>query len=165
MPRRCSVCDSSERNAIELTLAANKSPFSAIARKFGLGRDAVTRHKELHMSPALARAAARREELSADKIVEKLVALVHRIEMLLEKAESAGDLGASGKLIKELRETLVTVGKTVGLWQERSGVFIDARTQLAAFGDLSTDDLQKLARLSSRQGCEPKSIVEGSLDT
>jgi len=92
MPRRCSVCDSSDRSVIELALAANRSPFSSIARKFGLGRDAVTRHKDLHMRPALARAAARREELTADRIVQKLMALVHRVEALLEESEHAGDL-------------------------------------------------------------------------
>jgi len=69
-------------------------------------------------------------------------------------------------LIKELRETLVIVGKTMGLWQERSGVFIDARTQLAAFGDLSTEDLRKLALgLSSERDSGPNSNTDVSVKT
>lgn len=57
MGQRCSVCDHPERSRIELGLA-RKVPYSKLARKFRLSKDAVYRHRANHCPPQLLAALA-----------------------------------------------------------------------------------------------------------
>ena len=62
-------------------------------------------------------------------------------------AKEKGDLTARARLIKEARETVVYLGKTVGLWSDRPQTYIDNRKQTLAISGLTTEELRSLARL------------------
>lgn len=57
MPRVCTICTHTERQAIDAAIVAGGSK-SSIARKFNVGRDAVSRHVA-HVARKIARSEAR----------------------------------------------------------------------------------------------------------
>ena len=97
------------------------------------------------MGPSLVRAAARREDLSAEALVQKLVGYLDEAEHGIEIAKSKKDLQGLARCIKEARETAVYIGKTVGLWSDKPHTLIDARKQTVNIANLSEDDLRALA--------------------
>ena len=74
MPRPCTVCRLPDENlkAANLALAAGK-PANFVAQSFGVSVYAIQRHRTGHLQPRLVRAALRREDMSADALVERLV--------------------------------------------------------------------------------------------
>jgi hypothetical protein len=145
---RCTVCDHPERKTIEVAIAV--SSVRAIAGQYGLSKTAVGAHKLNHLTPAAARAAARREELGAEALVEKLVRYLEEAEHGIELAKSVKDLPGLARCIKEARETAVYIGKTIGLWSDpKAATFIDNRKQtLVNLSQLSIEELRQLARLA-----------------
>ena len=53
MSRTCTVCAHPERQAIEQALVAVESPYRDIARRYGLSKDALLRHKADHLLPEI----------------------------------------------------------------------------------------------------------------
>jgi len=144
---RCRVCDHVERRAIDTALAT--ASVRAIAGQFGLTRSSVQRHKVGHLAPAVARVAARREELGAEALISRLVGYLEEAEHGIEIAKGARDLQGLARCIKEARETAVYIGKTIGLWTDKPSTYIDARTQVNNLGALSIDELRSLAQLGT----------------
>ncbi len=140
---RCTVCDHPKRK--EIDSAMHTSSERTIADRFALSKTAVHRHKVSHLGPGLARAAARREDLSAEALVQKLVGYLDEAEHGIEIAKSKKDLQGLARCIKEARETAVYIGKTVGLWSDKPSTLIDARRQTVNIANLSEDDLRALA--------------------
>ncbi len=143
---RCTVCDHAQRKAIDaaLSVASERS----IAKQFGLNHGAVHRHKVNHVGPAVARAAARREDLSADALVQKLVGYLEDAEAMMASAKADNDRAGFARLLKEARETSVRLGQCIGLWRDKSQTYIDNRRQTLNLSGLTTDELRKLAALS-----------------
>jgi hypothetical protein len=144
---RCTICDHPERKAIETALAVSSE--RAISSRWHVGRTAVQRHRTNHVAPAVARAVATRADLSAEALVQRLADLLERCDRAMEKAENKNDLKALGGLIRESRELVVTVGRTVGMWTDKPSVLIDARRQTVNIASLSTDELRSLARFAA----------------
>jgi len=143
---RCTVCDHPERKAIEVALAV--SSVRVIAGQFGLSKSAVASHKLKHLAPAAARAIARREDLSAEALVQKLVGYLEEAEHGIEIAKGVKDLPGLARCLKEGREIVIYIGKTIGLWSDRPQIVNDNRRQTIAIGQLSVDELRSLARLA-----------------
>ena len=142
---RCSVCDHADRAMIDVALAADKVGMPALAKQFKIGPYALRRHSMKHLPATLARGAELTEDLTAAGIVKKLQDLQERTDALLRQAEAAGDLPASGKLIREARENLVTLGRVVALFpKEGSTTNIDLRSIHLGLNGLTSDDLRKL---------------------
>jgi hypothetical protein len=55
MPRRCTVCDYSERHSIDETLVTG-APYRSVAMRFGLSESAVYRYKSEHLPAHLLKA-------------------------------------------------------------------------------------------------------------
>jgi hypothetical protein len=109
MPRRCSVCASKHKNAVDSDLLAG-SAIRHIAQRYSLSPDAVRRHHRNHLPVALS--AAHDVEVIAD--ADALVQQVHDLQAetrdlqdsalsLLAKAETAGDLRTAVAANREAR--------------------------------------------------------------
>lgn len=118
MGARCLTCDSPHRARIEFGLARGV-PVRALARRFGLSKDCVYRHRK-HVSPALmqelrAKAlmpAADLERLRIEEssgLLEHLVAQRGHLYRLADTAEELGDIhgacGVHGRITANLELT------------------------------------------------------------
>lgn len=75
MPRKCSICVHSERDAIERALANGES-YGAVGKRFGLGRQSVFRHASRHV--------VRRSSLLL-RAVQVVHGLAYRLESRLRR--------------------------------------------------------------------------------
>jgi hypothetical protein len=144
---RCQVCDSPQRKAIETAIPV--SSLRNIEKQWGISYQAINRHKQRHLQPAVARAMATRTELSAQALVQRLVDLLETCDRGMEKAEAKDDLKTLGSLIREARELTVTIGRTIGLWSDKPSTIIDARRQTVNIASLTVEELRNLAKLAS----------------
>lgn len=144
---RCTVCDHPERAAIEAAIPV--SSLRNIEKQWGVSYQAVNRHKQRHPQPAVARAIARREDLSAEALVQKLVGYVEEAEAGIKIAKDTKDLQGLARCLKEARETAVYLGKTIGLWSDRPQVVNDNRRQTVNLSGLSIEELRNLAKLAA----------------
>lgn len=113
MSRPCSVCQHPNRKAIDEALVGGQ-PIRAIAGRYHAGRDSVARHLRSHVSPALVKVAARREEREATTLLGRMERLIQRTERLLEAAEASGAVGQALAAIDRLWKGYELVGKITG---------------------------------------------------
>jgi len=147
MPRRCTVCDRPDRQAIEAALGSTS--YRTVAAHYGLSATSLKRHQGSHATRAIAAIARERDELSAKALLERLLGYLETAEEGVESALKAGDRRALAALLKESRELVVTLGKTIGLWTEQRGGTVNVeRMQVLAVGELTVDELRKLAALA-----------------
>ena len=106
MPRRCTVCDHSERAEIDRTLIRG-TPLRDIAGRFRLTKSAVERHQKEHLPKLLTDAAEAEERTTAAALLSDLRRLQRRAEAILDRAEGTDDVLAL-KAVAELRQ-LVSV--------------------------------------------------------
>ena len=125
MGTQCQVCNSPERARIELGLA-NRVPPRALAKRYGLHRDAIWRHGKNHMPPALKAAlqrSLRPEQVDLDQLkrseseglMQHLVGQRGRLYALLDTCEEIGDtkaaVGTHGAITKNLSLTARLLGE------------------------------------------------------
>jgi hypothetical protein len=148
MAGRCTVCSHIDRKAIDAAFAV--STVRAIAGRYTLSKSAVASHKLRHLEPAVARAIARREDLGAEALLDKLFSIADSLEAAFDDALKNNDHLAVARLSKELRETIVRLGQaTRGLWSTTSQTLIDNRRQTVNLSPVSLEDLRNLAKLAS----------------
>ena len=113
MARRCSVCTSPDRPAVDQALV-NHRPFRDITRHFGLKKDALIRHHDAHLADFLLKAKAAEEAAEADDLLAELRDLRDRTYRLLERAEKEGDIKAAFTGIREIRSTIELLAEMAG---------------------------------------------------
>jgi hypothetical protein len=90
----CRVCAHERRTEIDEAIAEGRSLRDIAATFGGASKDAVRRHKEAHVSPALVRLGTRlrtaAEDRRAESILDRMEGLYARIEGLLDRAEAQG---------------------------------------------------------------------------
>ena len=91
MPRRCSVCSSERRRAVEIGIAAGFTA-AALSRDYSLGEDAIRRHAKAHLPTRLVDAETAQETVEATGLYAQTEHLHNRAVGLLDTAEEAGDL-------------------------------------------------------------------------
>ena len=82
MGRKCSVCVHTERESIDQAIVEGQSN-RAIARQYGLSKDAVARHAEKHLPAALVEVAAASESTHVDDLWTRINGLIGEAEALL----------------------------------------------------------------------------------
>jgi len=139
MPRPCSVCVSEQRDSVDKTLitgAANR----AVARQFGLSKDAVARHRAEHVAERLATAERSADVASATDLLTELRLLRAKAISLLLKAEREGDYRTALAGVREARGCLELLAEVEGEldrrpqinvllspeWQQVRAVLLDA---------------------------------------
>lgn len=109
-----------------------------ISRRFSgkstISEDSLANHRAAHLPRASRQAAAQAyavsEGMRAVGLADQAAMLRDRALLLLDEAERAGDLHASARLVREVRETVLAIGKLTGEVSDPSvtinvGVFAD----------------------------------------
>jgi len=90
MPRQCTVCTHSEREAIDHALVAGES-FRNIAERFGTSVGALVRHKTDHIPAHLAKAQEAKEVTQADSLLDRLLVLSKETAAILKEAREGDE--------------------------------------------------------------------------
>jgi hypothetical protein len=93
--------------------------FPALAAKYGVSKDALSRHKAKHLPAKLVMAQAAEEVARADDLLGQVRDLQRRALDVLDKAESAGDLRTALGAIREARGNLELLAKLLGELNEQ----------------------------------------------
>lgn len=89
--RPCSVCASSQLEAIESALVTSATTFRALARRFSISRDSLRRHVAAHLAPAVRAQIEAASPTPALDLAERIAdALSHAAE-IRHDADAAGD--------------------------------------------------------------------------
>jgi hypothetical protein len=118
MPRRCTVCDHTQRHSIDETLVIG-APYRSVAKRFGLSESAVYRHKTDHLPAHLLMARQVEEVAQADDLLEQVRHLQGHALDILERAEKSGDLRTALAAISQARGNLELLAKLLGELDER----------------------------------------------
>ena len=116
--RPCSVCQHPDRPAIDMMLV-NHKPFRAIARQFGLSKDAVLRHHDDHLPAVLAKAREAEDVAHAIDVVTQLKAINAAALAVLADARTRGDGELALKAIDRVQRQVELQAKLVGELDER----------------------------------------------
>ncbi len=117
MPRVCTICNHTERAAINAALL-DGTPYRHIAARYGTSTGALQRHKEEHLPVALVQAKEAEDIAEADDLLGQVRALQGRAMTILDKAEAAGDLRTALTAIREARGNLELLARLLGELQE-----------------------------------------------
>lgn len=120
MPRTCTVCSHEDREAIDEAVVSGGS-MRDIARRHAVSKDAVARHRA-HISPALSRLVAEREEAGPASALARLEELYAKADQVLTAATAEGKASLSLAAIRELRSIVETLAKITGELDERPTV-------------------------------------------
>ena len=113
MPRNCSVCTHTGRDAINAALVSHE-PFRKIADRYGLSHQALMRHKAEHVPVSLAKAAAAKETALAGDLLSQVQQLRDKAAAILDAAEQAGDLRTALLGIREARACVELLAEMEG---------------------------------------------------
>ena len=113
MPRTCTICTHTDKEAINQELVSGAS-LRNIAKRFDTSAPALFRLKQDHMPASLALAKEAEDVAQADGLLGQLVDLQDKAMSILGKAEEAGDMRTALMALKEARATMELVGKVTG---------------------------------------------------
>jgi hypothetical protein len=121
MARTCTVCTHPDRPAIDLALVNGVSG-NAVAAKFRVSEDAVTRHRGNHLPATLAQGQAAAAMARADDLLGQLQRLQADARRIGGKAEETGDLRTALMGVRELVRIVELTAKMVGELDDRPQV-------------------------------------------
>lgn len=127
-PTKCTVCRSVNRHEIDLLLTDGGTSISEIARRTGLSRTSIQRHRDNHLPKgiiALGDLSANAPALSADELQAQVQGLYVKCLELLALAEAGSVVGTDAdgnevrkvsvsnvlKCVREARSTVETMAK------------------------------------------------------
>src|SRR5215208_761205 len=128
MPRRCTVCDHTQRHGIDEALVGG-NPYRSVAKRFALSESAVYRHKTEHLPAQLLKAREVEEVAQADDLLDQVRNLQAHALGILERAEKSGDLRTALAAISQARGNLELLGKLAGELDERPVVNLNVSPQ------------------------------------
>ena len=138
MPRVCTVCSHLDRPAID-TAMINHRPFHAIARQFGLKKDALLRHYDSHLPETLAKAAEQEDVRRAIDHVAQLKAINSATLGILRDARQVGDHDLALRAIDRVQKQIELQAKLIGELDDRPQVnllvapqWLELRVQILA---------------------------------
>jgi hypothetical protein len=111
MPRPCSICSHPQRSTVDAHLVARSPSIRSLAKDFDVSSSALRRHKQLHISEALARAHGNQALLHAGTLADHVRELYTRSGTILQKAEASGDARTALGALRELRSIIDLVAR------------------------------------------------------
>ena len=120
MSARCTVCTHDELEEIDAALVTG-STLRDIARRYGVSKDAASRHKA-HVSRALSQVVAARQQAGSKTALDRIEHLHDRAMRVLDTAEAEGKASLSLAAVRELRSLVELIAKITGELDERSTV-------------------------------------------
>ena len=124
MPRTCTICRHSSREAINKALIQHQ-PFRAIARQYGTSKDALIRHHDNHLPATLLKAQEADDIAHADALLAHVEELRTRALGILQAAEKDSDHRNALGAIREARGCLELLGKLAGQLQANPAASVD----------------------------------------
>jgi hypothetical protein len=121
MPRSCTICEHSDREAIDEALVGGASNRS-LASLYDVSEAAVRRHKGKHLPAKLVMAQAAEEVAQADTLLGQVRDLQSRTLAILEAAEETKQHRTALGAIREARSNLELLAKLLGELNERPQV-------------------------------------------
>lgn len=126
--RVCTVCSSPSRHRVDAALVGGET-LAAVARRFHVSTHAARRHREAHLSPALARVALEHvadesARAASDAVDDRIESLIGRLEALLSVGEERKSLTAAANVARELRQCLELQARKSGALNERPQVAV-----------------------------------------
>jgi len=112
MPRKCTVCSSPDRDAVDTALLRGAS-FRDVANRFGVSHAAAFRHNG-HMKRAAVRAVAESPEAYGRTILARMDELTIRAMRLLERLEKKEDARGAVAAVREVRGCLESLARLHG---------------------------------------------------
>jgi hypothetical protein len=157
MPPACSICTHEQRNELDRELIGSAT-IRDIASRYDVGRSSLDRHRRTCLRPKVASAIARREEVSADRLVSYANGILEYMlsGMLRARSQDPPDDHGVRAFAGEARKTvelLARLGHVVG---PDAVVNVDARKQVAVFATLTEDEIR--AALARADG----DVIDGS---
>ncbi|NLE22082.1 MAG: hypothetical protein GX624_04800 [Actinobacteria bacterium] len=125
MGRVCTVCRHPGRGAIDAALVAGDASLNKIAQQYGVSSYALRRHRDRHLSPALAALREAEEAEREASLQQRIERLIERAERLLRAAEEDGRAQAALAAVRELRSLLELLGKASGELNDRPQVTVN----------------------------------------
>lgn len=106
MSRRCSICFHDKRRVIDAELLSGRWTYALLSKEYSLSHTALARHKRLHVSDKLLKAAEANKELSitldSEGLARELLALKDRADSLGKQAEASSDIRTALLAVREL---------------------------------------------------------------
>lgn len=99
----CSICSHERHGEIDQAIIANE-PIAQIARKFGVSRPAINRHREAHLPVTLAAARDTLDTSIDDNIFDRLVKKRKRADSIAHQAHEAGNFRTAVAALAEARK-------------------------------------------------------------
>ena len=138
MPRTCTVCSHDLRHEINVALV-QREPYRAIARQYGLGRDALARHSREHLPKLLVEASQAVEVAKGEQLLARVEELRGEAMGVLAAAKEEHDhrtvlaaidrasrqLELLARLLGELQENQINIHLHPE-WLELRGVIVTA---------------------------------------
>src|SRR5215208_4731925 len=123
MSRACSVCTHPDAVLINEALVIDRTSNRAVARQYGLSKDALRRHRE-HIPQLLLEASQAMEVADADDLLSQVRDLQRRSLAILDQAEDAGELRTALSAIAQARSNLELLGRLAGQLQQAGTINI-----------------------------------------
>lgn len=155
MANPCSICTHEARDTIDEGLVSGV-PYSKLAVTHGVGQTSLSRHRNRHLSPALAQLQAQGRPLEEQyaSALSRLEGLYTRAERILDVAEGKGAASTSLAAIRELRTIVELLARVTGELDERPVINLitapDWVALRAAVLDALADDPEARARVVAR---------------
>jgi len=118
MPRVCTICNHTERAAINAALL-DGTPYRHIAARYGTSTGALQRHKEEHLPVALVKAQEAEDVRQALDIVAQLKAINGAALTVLGEARRSGNGELALKAIDRIQRQIELQAKLLGELDER----------------------------------------------
>ncbi|MEV7633616.1 hypothetical protein AB0N64_14550 [Microbacterium sp. NPDC089318] len=151
--RPCTLCRHAQRAEIERTLASGTATYRAIARQFGLSRDAVRRHVDAHLD------VADREALRAVSPAPALDLAAALADIADHAADTRRDADARGDDALALRAGRAEVVARLALADRLGVTTADAHAELA-----EADDLVSAVLMATRDRPDVADALAAALD-
>jgi hypothetical protein len=145
MPRECSICRHDRRDDINRALLGSAS-LRDIEGQFRISKSSLDRHRRLHLTPKVANAIARHEDIDAERLKSYAVGLLEHAMFGVLRSRQEEDFAGQRAYLAEARKGVELLARLSGVIGDRAAVQIDARKQVAVLANLSEEDLRALAR-------------------
>ncbi len=124
MARACSICSHPLRADVDVAISEPGALIARVASDFAVSPDALKRHRQNHLLPAVAAELASDPELSHIDLLKEMRTLYHRMNLHLERVEETDNWQAIRAFHAEARRDLELLAKLMGELDDRPQVTI-----------------------------------------
>jgi len=145
--RACSICARPDRKAIDKDLVGGVSLSVIVKAHRGLATSSLSRHRQRHVSPALAALVkAESEDDHNLSLVELLAGHLSTVDRLLRTAEAQGSLQTALQAVREARGLIELTARMTGELDERPQTLVVNLASSAEWIETRSVILAALAR-------------------